>query len=276
MGNRLRATGNGLGRTRGLRWLLPVACCLVTGGAAAQEPAPGIPWAQQRSGATFLSKATREQQEDLTVNPGMLWVEKGQELWAAPVGTSAKSCASCHGEPGKLAGVAARYPAWDEKAKRLHSVETRIQSCRTEHQKAAALAPESEALLALYALVAHQSRGKPMAVGIDGPARASFEAGRTLYNSRVGQLNLSCTQCHEQIWGQRLRTETVSQGQSNGYPAYRLEWQTLGSLWRRLRGCFNSVRSVPPAHGSEDHLNLELYLAWRAKGLAVETPAVRR
>lgn len=256
-------------------WLLPAAFCLAIA-ASAQEPAPGIPWAQQRSGASFLSQTTREQQEDLTVNPGMLWVEKGQELWNAPAGNSGKSCASCHGEPGKLAGVAARYPAWDAKAGRLHSIETRIQNCRLEQQKAPALAPESEGLLALSALVSHQSRGQPMAVRIDGPARARFEAGRRLYLTRVGQLNLSCAQCHEQNWGRRLRTETVSQGQANGYPAYRLEWQTLGSLWRRLRGCFNSVRSVPPAHGSQEHLDLELYLAWRAKGLPVETPAVRR
>jgi sulfur-oxidizing protein SoxA len=50
----------------------------------------------------------------------------------------------------------------------------------------------------------------------------------------------------------------------------------MGSLYRRLRGCFNSVRSEPPAHGSADHIALELYLAWRAKGLPIEAPAVRR
>ena len=50
----------------------------------------------------------------------------------------------------------------------------------------------------------------------------------------------------------------------------------LGSLHRRLRSCYFSVRSEPPAHGSPDHLALELYLAWRAKGLVIETPAVRR
>lgn len=275
-GDRHQATAKRSRRAALWGCLLPVAYCLVGTAAPAQESAPGIPWSQQRSGATFLSQATRDQQEDLTVNPGMLWVEKGQELWNTQAGTSGKSCASCHGEPGKLAGVAARYPAWDTKAGRLFSIETRIQNCRVGQQRAPALAPESEGLLALSALVSHQSRGQPLAPRIDGPARASFEAGRKLYYTRVGQLNLSCTQCHEQNWGRRLRTETVSQGQSNGYPTYRLEWQKLGSLWRRLRGCFNSVRSVPPEHGSEDHLNLELYLAWRAKGLTVETPAVRR
>ena len=257
----------------GLGWLAVTGLARLANGA--DEPQPGIAWSEQRSGASFLSASTRAQQDDLTVNPGRLWVEKGAELWYERVGTG-KSCADCHGEPAKLAGVATRYPAWDVAAQRLHSIETRIQNCRVERQGGQALAPESDALLALSALVNHQSRGAPMAPVIDGPARSSFEAGRALYNLRVGQLNLSCAQCHEQNWSRRLRTETVSQGQSNGYPLYRLEWQTMGSLHRRLRSCFNSVRSVPPPHGSPEHLALELYLAWRAKGLAVETPAIRR
>ena len=262
----------------GLGWLAVTG--VVSGWArlagAQQAPPSGIPTAQRKSGSTFLSKDTLAQQEDLAVNPGMLWVEKGAELWDKVEGTAGKACASCHGAPDKLSGVSARYPLWDTTAQRLHSIETRIQQCRIERQQAAPLAAESDGLLALSALVSHQSRGQAMAPSIDGPARASFEAGRALYYSRFGQLNLSCAQCHEQNWGRRLKTETVSQGQSNGYPLYRLEWQTMGSLHRRLRSCFNSVRSVPPVHGSVEHLALELFLAWRATGLPIETPAIRR
>lgn len=242
----------------------------------ADEPARVIPLAQQKSGLAFQSAATRERQLDLTVNPGMLWVEKGAELWSTKAGTAGKSCQDCHGAPQTMKGVAAGYPAWDAKQQRMMTLETRIQDCRARNQGAPVPAAESEPLLALSALVAHQSRGLSMSPSIDGPARAVFDAGRRLYEQRVGQLNLACTQCHEQNWGRRLRTETVSQGQSNGYPLYRLEWQTMGSLYRRLRSCFNSVRSEPPPHGSPDHVALELYLAWRAKGLPVETPAVRR
>ena len=103
-----------------------------------------------------------------------------------------------------------------------------------------------------------------------------FEAGRALYYERQGQLDLSFAQCHEQSWGKRLRAETISQGHPNGFPAYRLEWQTLGSLHRRLRACFQGVRAEPFPSGSPEFVNLELYLAWRAQGLAVEAPAVRR
>ncbi len=263
-----------LATAAGACWLVVLG--LSRTGSTAEEPKPGIPWSQQKSGLEFQSKSNRERQEDLTLNPGMLWVDQGAQLWSKPEGAAAKSCQDCHGEPERMKGVAARYPAFDQKAQRLQNLETRVQECRSSRQQASPLAPEAEPLLAFTALIAHQSRGMPMTPRIDGPANASFERGRRLYEERVGQLNLSCAQCHEQSWGQRLRSEVVSQGHPNGYPIYRLEWQKVGSLHRRLRSCYLSVRSEPPAHGSEDHLALELYLAWRAKGLPIETPAVRR
>ena len=258
----------------GALWLAVLGLSRIAVGA--DEPQPGIPWRQQKSGFDFQSKSNQERQQDLTVNPGMLWVDQGAQLWSKAEGAAGKSCQDCHGAPEKMKGVAARYPVWDRKAGRMHDIDTRVQECRSVRQQAAPLAPESEGLLALTALVAHQSRGMPVTPVIDGAARPAFDLGRKLYEERVGQLNLSCAHCHEQSWGRRLRAETVSQGQSNGYPIYRLEWQKVGSLHRRLRSCYSSVRSEPPPHGSPEHLALELYLAWRAKGLMVETPAVRR
>jgi L-cysteine S-thiosulfotransferase len=256
--------------------LLAGAVCLLPPLALGQEPTRAIAPSELRSGKEFVSPETRAQQEDLGVNPGMLWVEQGEKLWLEAAGAEGKSCASCHGQPSTLAGAAARYPVYDAKAQRLMNLEARIQQCRAERQKAAPLAYDSQPLLALTALVAHQSRGLPLRVAVDGPARPFFEAGRTLYYEQQGQLDLSCAQCHEQSWGKRLRTEKISQGHPNGFPAYRLEWQTIGSLHRRLRACFQGVRAEPFASGSPELVNLELYLAWRAQGLAVETPAVRR
>ena len=240
------------------------------------EPQPGIPWAKRKSGFEFQSKSNQERQEDLALNPGMLWIEQGARLWASKEGRAGKSCQDCHGEPERMKSVATRYPLWDASARRMHNLDTRVQTCRIEKQQAEPLAPESEQLLALTGLIAHQSRGLAMGPSIEGAARGVFDRGRALYQKRFGQLNLSCAQCHEENWGQRLRSEVVSQGHSNGYPIYRLEWQKIGSLHRRLRSCFLSVRAEPPRHGSDDHLAIELYLAWRAKGMPIETPAVRR
>ncbi|HMF11804.1 MAG TPA: sulfur oxidation c-type cytochrome SoxA [Gemmataceae bacterium] len=253
-----------------------VALAVASLGAAGEEPVRAIPLSQLRSGKDFVSAETRAQQADLTVNPGMLWVEQGQRLWQEGTGPAGQSCATCHGEPTSLAGVATRYPIYDGGAQKVLTLEGRIQQCRAERQRADPLAYESQSLLALTALVAYQSRGLRMRVDIDGPARSSFEIGRRLYYEQQGQFNISCAQCHEQNWGKRLRTERISQGHPNGYPAYRLEWQTMGSLNRRLRACFQGVRAEPFASGSAELVALELYLAWRGEGLAIETPAVRR
>jgi sulfur-oxidizing protein SoxA len=40
--------------------------------------------------------------------------------------------------------------------------------------------------------------------------------------------------------------------------------------------CNTAVRAEPYLYGSEAYVNLELFMAWRARGLAVEAPAVRR
>jgi len=249
--------------------ILAFAALAAAATCSAQERA--IPLAELRSGITFAGNDVRAMQSDDGANPGLLWVQQGEKLWQA------QGCGSCHGDARtSMKGAATRYPAYDAKAQRLLNLEARVQQCRVERQKAAPLAYESQSLLSLTALVAHQSRGLPMRGTIDGPARPFFEAGRTLYYEQQGQLDLSCAQCHEQSWGKRLRAETISQGHPNGFPAYRLEWQTLGSLHRRLRACFQGVRAEPFASGSPELVNLELYLAWRVQGLAVETPAVRR
>jgi sulfur-oxidizing protein SoxA len=115
-----------------------------------------------------------------------------------------------------------------------------------------------------------------MNVNINGAARPHVEAGRRLYNQRMGQMNLACTHCHDQQAGKTLLVEKISQGQPTAWPAYRMEWQSAGTLERRLRACFLGVRAEMPPYRSEDLAALQLYLAWRAQGLALEAPGVRR
>ena len=87
---------------------------------------------------------------------------------------------------------------------------------------------------------------------------------------------MACAHCQEQYAGQRLRGDVISQGQSNGFPIYRFTWQTLGSVHRMFEWCNTSVRAEPYPLGSDEYVNLELFVAWRGRGLPVETPAIRR
>lgn len=231
----------------------------------------------RRSGYTYLSEDNQRLQNDEFANPGFLWVEHGRALWGQTDGITHKSCASCHGDAkASMRGVRAQYPRCDVRSSKLINLEQQINRCRTEHQQAASYPYESEPLLALTTFVSFQSRGVPIDVRIDGPARPFFEAGQAFFLRRRGQLDLACTHCHDQQAGQRLRGDRVSQGQINGFPIYRHTWQTLGSTHRMFAWCNVSVRAEPLPYGADDYVNLELYLAWRARGLPVETPAVRR
>lgn len=246
-----------------------------TAGNARPLPAP-------RSGYHYQSADTQALQDDAFANPGTLWLDQGATLWsqdAAPGGPGRyPSCASCHGELATqpLRGVALRYPRLDAAADQLQTLASRINGCRTDQQQQAPWAFESDALLALTALVANQSHGMTLARTIDASLQPFFDAGEHYYYQRRGQMNLACHHCHENNVGRMLRGDRLSQGLGNGYPAYRLQWQKLGSLQRRLRFCNVGVRAEPHPFGAPEYANLELYLQWRATGLTVETPAVRR
>lgn len=228
------------------------------------------------SGSTFLSPELRRQQDDPNRNPAWFWVDQGKELFAEKPVTG-QACLGCHADPAaSLRGAAARYPMVDGSGGKLVNLEGRIEQCRVERQQQPAFGYESAELLSLTAYVASLSRGQPMSVRTDGPARSFYEAGQAFYERRQGQLNLSCKQCHDGLVGQKLRGDTISHGAGTGYPAYRLEWNTVGSLHRRLRACSLGVRATQFDYGSPEYLALELYLAGRAKGLPVETPALRR
>ncbi|MFD1703336.1 sulfur oxidation c-type cytochrome SoxA [Methylopila henanensis] len=245
---------------------------LAAGGAAAQETPPG----ERRSGADFMSAETRAMQADDTANPGMLWVLQGESLWDEPAGAAGRSCASCHGEASaSMRGAAARYPAFDAASGAPLDLAGKIDQCRTTRQQATSLPRESEDLLGLSAYVGHQSRGTPIAPPADPRLDAARAEGERLFQTRMGQLDLSCSSCHDGNWRGRLGGSAVTQAHPTGYPIYRLEWQTVGSLQRRMRGCMVGVRAEPFAYGSAEFVALELYLAERAAGLALETPAVR-
>lgn len=231
----------------------------------------------RRSGYTYLGDDNQRLQDDDFANPGLLWVERGGAVWQQPDGVTGVACRHCHGEAtASMRGVRQRYPRVNAAGGRLINLEQQINLCRTTRMQAPAYDYESEALLALTTFIGWQSRGLPVAVQIDGPAQAFFEAGRAFYHQRRGQLDLACTHCHDQAAGQRLRGDVISQGQSNGFPIYRHTWQTLGSAHRMFAWCTTSVRAAPLPLGAEEYVSLELYVAWRGRGLSVETPAVRR
>lgn len=242
-----------------MKWLL--AWTLVAASALAAD--------DRRSGAEFMSAATQAMQRDDAQNPAMLWVANGEAEWH-------KSCVKCHGDArSSMRGVAARFPAFDAESGKVVNLSQRINLCHERKLHVAPLRLESAELLALEAYLAMQSRGMPVTPPQDANSRAAATRGQQLYKQRIGQLNLSCAQCHDQQWGKRLAASTIPQAHAAAYPIYRLEWQAMGSLQRRLRNCMSGVRAEVPPFGAQELTELEAWLAVRDSVMATESPGVR-
>lgn len=255
---------------------LRLTACLAASVAATGTTSASGASDDRRSGFEFMTPALRAMQKDETANPGLLWAKDGEAAWSTRTGAADRSCASCHGDATTtMHGVAARYPAFDEAGGAPLTLSGRINACRVRHQQAPRLDREDTTLLALELHVARQSRGQPIAPPVDARLEPARARGEALWRQRMGQLDLSCAECHDRNAGRRLAGSVVPQAHPTGYPIYRLEWQGVGSLARRIRGCMTGVRAEPFDDDAPEAVELEVYLKRRAGGMPVETPAVR-
>jgi sulfur-oxidizing protein SoxA len=230
---------------------------------------------EKKSGYVFMTALTRDMQDDDFANPAFTVVDVGQEQWNKVNGKAGKSCASCHNDIASMKGVANKYPQYDSSQDRMISLQHLINRHLEKDMGAKPWKWESTQMLGMVALIKSQSRGMPVNVRLDGPAKKFFEKGREFYNQRRGQMDMSCAHCHDDNYGNMARSNVLSQGQMNGFPTYRFKWQGVGSLHRRFIGCNKNIRATPYKRGSEEYTNLELYMQWRSSGLKWESPSVR-
>lgn len=227
------------------------------------------------SGWVFRSDETQALQMDDFDNPAFLGVDAGITAWNTVEGSEGKSCADCHGAPEDMAGVRPVYPRWNEEAGEVRTMAMQIDSCRTEQMGAEPYGYDKTPMINMEALMASVSRGMPVNVAIDGPAQETWEAGRDLYYTRTGLLELSCANCHEENYGNNIRADHLSQGQINGFPTYRLKNAKLNGIHSRFRGCIRDTRAETFSVGSPEFVALELYVMSRGNGLSIEGPSVR-
>ena len=227
------------------------------------------------SGWHYRTNETQALELDDFDNPGMIFVDQALDQFEVVEGAAGKSCASCHEDIESFAGLTAEMPKVNE-AGELVVMEDLVNTCRTERMEAEPWKWSGAEMQGMIAAIAHQSRGMPMNVAIDGPAQEYWEQGKEMYYTRYGQLELSCASCHEDNNGNYIRADHLSQGQINGFPTYRLKQAKLISKHNRFRGCIRDTRAETFAEGSDEFRALELYVASRGNGLSVETPAVRQ
>ena len=229
-----------------------------------------------RSGNQFLTPQLQAMQQDADANPVTLWIEKGQALWRT-------GCQSCHNTPEALRNAAAQHPRLVTRNGNasLVNLEDQINVCRQRAGQSPQGVEDGDTL-SLSALL--HSVGKGQAMHVQAPAdaqgqqrwQAELAQGVQLYATRMGRLNLACVHCHDGKVGAALRAEVVSPGHPSGFPIYRLNWQNLGSIDRRLRACYSGVQAALPPSGSPALRQLELYLKVRAEGMPLDGPSIRR
>ncbi|WP_298934384.1 sulfur oxidation c-type cytochrome SoxA [uncultured Ruegeria sp.] len=225
------------------------------------------------SGWRFRSPETQALEVDDFDNPAFVFVEQAEDLWEQVDGSAEKSCASCHESVEEFAGLRAQLPRVENGE--LVTLEDLINRSRVEHMGAEPWKWSGGQMTAMTALIGVQSRGMPVEVAIDGDAAPFWEKGKDLYYTRVGQLDMACSNCHEDNYGVMIRADHLSQGQVNGFPTYRLKNAKLNSIHGRFKGCMKNIRATPFKEGGDEFKALELYIASRGQGLSVETPSVR-
>jgi sulfur-oxidizing protein SoxA len=225
------------------------------------------------SGWHFRSGETQALQMDDFENPAFVFVDQAIDLFDKVEGSEGKACASCHEDVADFAGLRSSLPRVENGE--LVTMENLVNECRTERMGAEAWKYTGGQMTAVTALIGLQSRGMSINVAVDGDAAPFFERGKDLYYQRVGQLDMACSNCHEDNYGVMIRADHLSQGQINGFPTYRLKNAKLNSAHARFKGCMKNIRATPFKVGGEEFKALELYLAARGNGLSVETPSVR-
>jgi sulfur-oxidizing protein SoxA len=229
------------------------------------------------SGNAFLSPAMQAIQRDLNANPISLWLEQGKVLW----GNKDKkgSCFECHGDIEKNQAMATQFPKWSDRLKRLINLEDQILICSQRTDRPLKDLENSD-VLSLSAVMHQASSGLVFNLKPSDQSQKQWQselnAGANLYTTRIGQMNLACTHCHDQLVGKQMRADLISPGHPTGFPIFKMSWQGMGTIDRRLRACYSGVQAELPASGSPELRQLELFLKVRAQGMPIEGPSLRR
>jgi sulfur-oxidizing protein SoxA len=235
---------------------------------------------QRMSGSVYLSPQLQVLQNDTGRNPIALWLDRGKDLWQT-------QCQSCHADIRNLKLSAVRFPRLTTDGTKLQNLEDQIAHCL--QRSTLTDAPSSSAttvpndhgdILALSAALHQVARGERIQI-VAAPAQQTqwqtrLDKGQQLYQTRMGRMNLACMHCHDQKVGAQMRADTISQGHPTGFPIYRMGWQTLGSMERRLRACYSGVQATIPSPGNVDLRDLEFYMKVRANGMLLDGPSIRR
>ena len=199
-------------------------------------------------------------------------VESGRKLWNARF-RNGRTLASCFPNGGRR--IAATYPLYDARVKRIVTLEMAINQCRKTHNEALFDATDPETMGAVVAYVRSLANGQKIAVRVPEAARPGLEQGKRLYTTRMGQRNFACASCHVQGAGKRYEDAVLSAAaaQAAQWPLVRNGAAVTAQA--RMRECLERMGAAPFAAGSDELNQIEYYLTTLARGQPIKANAWR-
>ena len=199
----------------------------------------------------------------------------GKKAWDRKF-RNGKSLATCFPNGGKR--VAATYPQFDAKARKVVTVEMAINQCLALHGETEIAVSDTTAMGPLSAYFKSLSDGQPLNVRVSTvQAREKFDSGRALFQRRIGREDQACASCHVLNAGTVVGQQGLSAvvGQAVTWPRLQPGGQVL-RLQVQFQRCMQRSGAEPFALGSEEFNNLEYFHAFVSNGLATRTLAVQR
>ena len=272
-----------------IRWMVLAA-------AGAAFALSSVALAQDDATEKGLEKYRQMLREDPWSNPGLLDVDRGEDLWKAPRGPKHVSLEKCDlGKgPGVVDGAFAELPRYFADADRVMDVETRIMWCMEKLQgfKHADLikkphpgkAQPVHELGAIATYVANKSNGMTFNAPSAHPKeKAAIALGEALFWRRSSTHDFACASCHASN-GLRIRLQDLPYLASpegarkvvGQWPAYRVSNTHVMTMQHRLYDCYWQMRMPKLEMGSEVSVALIAYLVHNAKGGPIAAPGLKR
>ena len=205
-----------------------------------KEQLQDVPLADYPLGAAAFDAQLRERVLQ-NETAGAEAIAAGQKLCSAKF-KDGRSLSGCFPNAGRR--IAATYPQYDSKLKRVITLETAINQCLKSHNEAIYDATDPATMGAVLAYLRSLADGRKVAVRVPASAQERFEQGRRLYFTRLGQRNFACASCHVQGAGKRYGELPLSPaiGQASHWPVIR-DGVTLQA---RMRECLEWAPPSPP------------------------------
>jgi len=236
-----------------------------------QSQVPGVAPSDYALGAAAIDTELRAKMQE-NAGASLPVVESGKALWSRKF-RNGRTLASCFPNGGRR--VAATYPLYDSRLKRVVTLETAINQCLKANGEPLYDLADPQTMGVVAAYLRSLADGQKVAVRMAAGAEERFEEGRRLYFTRLGQRNFACASCHVQSAGRRYGDQVLSPaiGQATHWPLVR--GGRAITLQARMRECLELMGAAPFPAGADELNHLELFLTYLSNGLTLRANAWR-